>query len=153
ALRALGEGSRPGETCPPPERLWATLARELPPEERRDVIDHIAGCASCAEAWRLAVEIHPEPLSTTPSASRTWLVRVFAPTSLVPLAAAAALLLAVGGGLVLVQRPKTSTPGYREAGPSPITSLLSEREPLSREAFRLRWSPGPEGARYDVRVT
>jgi hypothetical protein len=154
ALRALAEGARPGEKCPPPERLWATLRAELPVDERREVIDHMASCPSCAEAWRLAVEIHPGPLPAAAPERRSWPASLFAAPSSVPLAAAAALVVAIGAGLfVLRESGPPSKPGYREAGPSAIRSLVPEGESLPRDAFRLRWSPGPEGARYDVRVT
>jgi len=154
ALRALADGARPGEKCPPPERLWATLRAELPVEQRREVIDHMASCPSCAEAWRLAVEIHPDPQPAAAPERRSWLATLFTAPPFVPLAAAAALVMAIGTGLVVLREPRPpSPPGYRAAGPSAIRSLLPEDEPLPREAFRLRWSPGPEGARYDVRVT
>src|SRR5262249_41375723 len=140
ALRALGRGSRPGEACPAPDLLWAALHGERPVEERRDVIDHIAGCASCAEAWRLAAEIDPAPPRLASAAGRPWLADRLGSSTYVPLAAAAALLLAIGGGLFLVGAPRTAAPVYRNVGPAPIVALVSEREPLTRDAFRLRWS-------------
>jgi hypothetical protein len=152
ALRALGEEARPREDCPTPERLWGAVRAELPVDERREVIDHVADCLCCAEAWRLAVEIDPEPRPAAAAPAGSWLASFFPSRALVPLAAA--LVLAVGAGVVLFRGTEGPRgPSYREAGPDAIRSLLPEDEPVSRAALRLRWSPGPEGTRYDVRVT
>jgi hypothetical protein len=152
ALRALGEEARPREDCPPPERLWGAVRAELSVDERHEVVDHVAGCLSCAEAWRLAVEIDPEPRPTAQAPVVPWLASIFTWRPLVPLAAA--VVVAFTAGVVLFRAPEAPRePGYREAGPGAIRSLLPEVEPVSRAAFRLRWSPGPEGTRYDVRVT
>jgi hypothetical protein len=153
AWRAAAEGARPRDDCPPAERLWETLRKELPAEARREVIEHLAGCASCSEAWRLAVEMVPEKVPEAP-ASRAWLPGWLTAHRLVPLAAAAALAAAVGLGLLLTRGPGArQEPGYREDRAPRIVSRVAEDVPLPRSDFRLRWSPGPEGARYDVRLT
>ena len=41
----------------------------------------------------------------------------------------------------------------RTLGDTTIESRLAEGEALAADRFILRWSPGPEGTRYDVRVT
>ena len=41
---------------------------------------------------------------------------------------------------------------FRDPGGYKIESLVPS-ETLSRETFRLRWTPGPQGSRYQVRVT
>ena len=152
ALRALGEDAVPREDCPAPERIWGAVRAELPVAERREVVDHVAGCLSCAEAWRLAVEIDPDPRPMAAASTRPWLAAFFESRALVPLAAT--LLVATAAGVLLLRGPEGAhDPGYREAGPAAIRSLLPENEPVSRSSFRLRWSPGPEGSRYDVRVT
>ena len=57
-------------------------------------------------------------------------------------------------GLLFLRGPDGKhDPGYRQPGSEAIRSLLPENEPVSRADLRLRWSPGPEGTRYDVRVT
>ena len=68
------------------------------------------------------------------------------------LAAAAAVVLAATTGIVsLVNQPAAdefrTSPGYA------VTSLVLADTPLPRSEFRLRWTPGPEGSRYQVRVT
>jgi hypothetical protein len=153
ALRAAGEASRPRDGCPPPERLWATLRKELPAGDRREVVEHLAGCPSCSEAWRLAVGMLPEPIGEAPP-SRSWLRAWLGGRPLVPLAAAAALVGAAGLALLLTRGPGgPGRPGYREDRVPRIVSRVAEDAPLPRRDFRLRWSPGPEGTRYDVRLT
>jgi hypothetical protein len=152
AHRSAGLDARPRADCPDAARLWDAAAGTLPAEERRDLVDHTAGCPVCAEAWRLAVEIRSESgpaagasanAPSRPVASR-WPV----------LAMAAALLLAVAGGVVLLRAPQGSTvPGFRQAETPGVRSLLPADAPLPREDFELRWSAGPDGSRYEVFVT
>ena len=68
------------------------------------------------------------------------------------LAAAAALLLSTTIGLVwLLNGPSgdefRAPPGYV------VESLVPADMPLPRDGFTLRWTPGPEGSRYQVRLT
>jgi hypothetical protein len=89
------------------------------------------------------------PIATAASVgarpARSWLV---------PLATAAVLAVAVGGGLWSLRGPSgESPPGYRGNDRGEVRSLVGDDEPLPREDFRLRWSPGPPGSRYDVSVT
>jgi hypothetical protein len=42
------------DACPTPDRLYDAFHRLLPIEERLDIIDHLATCPVCADAWRLA---------------------------------------------------------------------------------------------------
>jgi hypothetical protein len=68
------------------------------------------------------------------------------------LAAAAALLVATTVGIVLLfDRPPADE--YRTPPGYTVASLVPDDVPLSRDAFRLRWTPGPDGSRYQVRVT
>ena len=48
------EHAMPTDDCVPAERLLAAVDGALPAAERDAVIDHIARCPVCAEAWRLA---------------------------------------------------------------------------------------------------
>ncbi|HEY6548397.1 MAG TPA: hypothetical protein VI589_10840 [Vicinamibacteria bacterium] len=152
ALRALGEEARPREDCPSPEHLWGAVRAEVPVNERREVVDHVADCLACAEAWRLALEIDPTPRPTVVAPAASWLGAFFTARALVPLAAGVVLAGAVG--VLLLRGPeKPADPGFREAGLAAVRSLLPENDPLPRSAFRLHWSAGPEGSRYDLRVT
>ncbi|MFI5008279.1 MAG: hypothetical protein ACHQKZ_12595 [Solirubrobacterales bacterium] len=151
ALKALGEAAAPREDCPAPEQLWGAMRAELPVERRRDVVDHVAGCLVCAEAWRLAVEIDPDPRPVSAAHAPSWFAAPFELRALAPLAAV--LVVAIAGLFFLRGPDGKQDPGYRQPGSEAMRSLLPEDEPVSRADLRLRWSPGPEGARYDVRVT
>ncbi len=48
------ETSVPTDDCPSAEELLDAYPRQLDPERAAAVLDHIAVCAVCAEAWRIA---------------------------------------------------------------------------------------------------
>ncbi len=48
------ESGIPTDRCPEPEVLLDAFEGTLKLEDFNDVLDHIAGCAVCGEAWRLA---------------------------------------------------------------------------------------------------
>ena len=132
------------ESCPAAAELWSAVRGEGTLESRRALIDHTSACGACAEAWRLAKDVSRD----LASARRPW-QRSFA-----PLAAAAALVLALGGGVWLYWVPRNvEAPVFRGGEAPVIRSLVREDEALPRRDFRLRWSSGPDGSRYDVRVT
>jgi hypothetical protein len=147
AFAALGERAAPGPACPEPDRLWAAATAESPVEERHEIIAHTASCASCAAAFRLArglsedasrqVEPHGRLLQ------RPWLRWA------APLAAVAAALILV----VLVPGMWRNEPApYRGGESREIVAEIPEAAVLPREQADLRWSPGPPGSRYEVRV-
>jgi hypothetical protein len=152
AHRSTGFDARPRADCPEAARLWDAAAGTLPVEERRDLVDHTAGCPVCAEAWRLLVEIRSlSGMATSVSANAPGRAAV---SRWPALAMAAAMLLAVAGGVVLLRGPQGATaPGFREPVVPGVRSLVPPDAPLRREDFWLRWSPGPEGSRYEVFVT
>ena len=147
--RVFSESSahaRPTEACPEPERLWAACHGELPATETRDVVDHTAACAVCAEAWRLAIEIDDVPAGAREVSSRAWKVW----GGLAAAAAVAALALL---GLQQIRRPgEPEAPVFRESEQTGVRALVSEDRPLPRERCLLRWSSPVEGARFDVHV-
>ncbi|MEZ4239628.1 MAG: sigma-70 family RNA polymerase sigma factor [Myxococcota bacterium] len=57
---AFGRG-RPADDCPAPDVLLDAVHAVDPPEARAAVIDHLAVCAVCAEAWRLATLRRDDP--------------------------------------------------------------------------------------------
>lgn len=144
--------SRGGERLAHPsgDDLWAAVRGELAAERRRALVDHTAACAACAQAWRLAVEMTPDPIHAAvpkPAGARPALYW------LAPLAAAAVAAV-VGAGLWQWRAPvPDAAPGYRGGDAGEIRSLVGDGEALPREDFRLRWSAGPEGSLYDLRAT
>lgn len=140
-----------GETVtehPAPETIWSAVRCELPPDGVREVIEHTALCADCAEDWRLAVAFEQESgrSAATAPARRPSVVRR-GPW----LAAAAAVIALVAVGLNQ-DLWRQEAPVYREAGRQAIVRSQTEAS-LPRERALLRWSPGPEGSTYDLLVS
>jgi hypothetical protein len=135
--------ARPAADCPEPERLWNAARGALPPAETRALVDHTASCAACAEGWRLAASL--APAAVRPARTRFGARRA----ALLGAAAATVLALVLVPSLMRDDLP----PGADLRGQAAsLRSLISETEPLSREACILEWSAGPEGSRYAIEV-
>lgn len=147
ALRAERERARPRDDCPPPESIWQAVRLELPVDERGAIIDHVADCAACAEAWQLASELGGDQRSAARASQR--LAAVLQSRLYLPLAAA--LVLLVGGIAYLGRQHPTSIPRTPVAGV--LDTGIPEGSVFPRNDFRLRWTAGPAGSRYDVVVT
>lgn len=147
AFAGLSERGMPGPECPDPDRIWAAATAEGTAEERQEIIAHTATCASCAGAFRLALGLSGE----RDRAARVEPLRVPWFRRTAPLAAlAAALLVAV---LVPLWRAQQAPPQYRDdAERLEIRSQIAEGAILPRQQAVLRWSAGPPGSRYEVRV-
>jgi hypothetical protein len=149
AFAGLSEQAAPRPDCPDPDRLWAAATAESPPAERHEIFDHIASCASCAAAFRLArglsassqeksSQIAPFP-RLQPRRWQRWSA-AFA-------AAAAVLVLAV-----LLPRWWNRPELYRGGEASEILSQIPDDAPLPRGQADLRWTAGPPGSQYEIRV-
>ena len=133
-----------GTDCFDAERILDVVLGKRPASERRALADHAAGCAECAAAWRLAREYAKEArLSSAPARTLPW--RWIG-------AAAALLVLALAAPLVMQRLSPGGAPALRSVGHEAIESLTPSDRPLPADAFELRWSAGPEGTRYDLRV-
>ena len=143
AWATLSEEAAPTEACPEPERLWAAVRGELSAEATRGLVEHTLSCGACAEAWRLAREVAsglpwPEAFDLAPARPRWGGLGTL-------LAAAAAVVVAT-----TLARPPLSP--YREVGAVVVRSRLPAGRLLPRSQCVLRWSPGPAGSHYDLRV-
>jgi hypothetical protein len=129
------------------DRIWLAVSGELPAADRRELIDRMASDAACAEAWRAACELWQASQGHAGVALRpdrmgwrsNWLLM------------AATILIATAVGVVsLLDTPPAdefrASPGYV------VSSLVQAETSLPRDSFRLQWTPGPEGSRYQVRV-
>lgn len=163
---AAGSGRPVPEECPEPGRLWEGAAGELPADELRTVIDHLAACPDCSEEWRLALAVReeaedqarrPEAAAAASTASAERRARWGALPRTARRWAAAAAVAVIGLGLAGVWWSQQQGPDgpavYRQGEEVAIESLLPEGESLSREEPVLRWSAGPEGSTYDVLVS
>jgi hypothetical protein len=138
-------------SCPTAETLWSAVRGELPAEQMREVVDHVAACAACAEDWRLAAELNRQEERAAAVPGKVIQGRF---GQWRPLAAAAALAagLLIAVGVYHVNQPARE-PAYREAQHAGIRSLLPQGQALSREATVLRWSPLAGAVSYDVQVS
>jgi hypothetical protein len=140
---------RGGRQCLPWERLWDSAHGTLSRRDEEPVLLHLGECSACAAAWRMAREMALDaPDGRVPVPARRW-----RPSRWIPIAAAAALLVVVGAIGVQVLRDRTpSAPVYRSPGADWLHSELAADQVLPRDHCLLRWTPGPEGTTYQVRV-
>jgi len=148
AFAGLSEQAAPRPDCPDPDRIWAAAIAEAPPAERHEIFDHIASCASCAAAFRLARGLSQErssqqdgqvePFPASQPRWRRW-------------GAALAAVAAVLALAVLIPRWNRPEP-YRGGESREIQSQIPDEAPLPRGQAVLRWTAGPPGSQYEVRV-
>lgn len=156
AWRQVADSVSAPDECPSPETLWDAAHDRLEPRTTRDVVDHMARCPACAEAWRLALEVEPEAGDRTTSTPASESKSPLRPTraSWRPAALAVAALLAMVIGWRFMAPGDPAPDPWRERGALPgIESLVAEDVALGREDFVLAWQGAPAGARYDVLIT
>ena len=135
---------------------------DLDTKTLHSVLDHLAGCRVCTEAWRLAMELEPRPEPTPEPTSepvgepfwRYWVdgatAAIRAPREhLAPLSGLAAALMMLIAVSVLVLQTSERPSRLRSAG-SVVLELTSPAK-LPRDACVLEWTAFPE-ALYDVRI-
>lgn len=140
------DGAASTEDCPPAERIWEAARGRLTVEERLAIIDHVTLCPACVEAWRLAraMDAPVAALGVPTHPSRyAWRAMTWP-------AAAAALLVAASIAVLWWLPPP---PIDRDPGARHLETITPDGAALPREAFVLRWKPGPSGSRYRVVVT
>jgi hypothetical protein len=149
-FQALGETSQRELSQDEIDRVWRAVSGQLPAEERRDLVDRMAGDAALAEAWRSAQELSRAAAAGVGSGGRRsgWQV-----TRASWLAAAAVLIAVIGAGIVYQRSGVPRDETFRDPGHYVIESLVQPTVELPRNAFRLRWTPGPPDTRYQVTVT
>jgi hypothetical protein len=129
---------------------------ELAPQALREVVDHTARCAACAEDWRLAVEVNrqaEEQEETAPvQLPANVVVGRFGRWRAVAAAAAlaAGLLVAVG---IYRETVVPGQPTYRDTPQAAVSSLIAAGQALPRQAAVLRWTPLSGASSYDVSVS
>src|SRR5690348_10154673 len=93
AWAALAERATPTDACPPAERLWDAAHGELAPDEVATLVDHVAQCALCAEAWEISADLAKEGASAPAARVLTFPNRRV--WTWAPLAAAAVIVIGV----------------------------------------------------------
>jgi hypothetical protein len=146
AFRSLSAEGRTDCSREELERVWRAVSGELPAAERHDIVDRMAAEPAVAEAWRIAHELRAaqqEPLGGAESPARSWRPAW--------IGLAALLVLSVGAGLLQLRQAPTDT--FRDSGRYVVEPLVVSDATLPRDRFVLRWKAGPDGSRYQVRVT
>ena len=148
AFQSLGDTAREEPSAAELEQIWQAVSGELPAPERLELVERSASDPALAEAWRVAQELWravPQPVPTPARDARSW-TRSW-------MAAAAVLLVGVAVGLFLQLSPDRRDSAFRDSDRYVIEPLVQPDATLPRDAFRLRWTPGPQDSRYQVRVT
>jgi len=147
AFQSLAESARGDVSAADLDLVWRAVSGELPAAERGELVDRTATDPALAEAWRAARELQHAAAPATAAA----------PDRFVPrrswLAAAALLLIGVATAVVFQLPPFSREETFRDADHYVVEPLLQGDATLPRNAFRLRWRPGPPESRYRVRVT
>lgn len=132
------------DACPDANMLAAFAEGALAAPERDDLEIHFAECHRCQEALASMARAWPAPDAALPSASARW--RFFRPRWLVPLAAAAILVMYVAVRPVIAPYfpPTTVGPAPEVAQtPAPVpTQVMADARPSSPEL-----TPPPPPAR------
>ena len=155
-LRAAFTAPAQGAPEPHPEAdtIWSAVRGELPPSELREVVEHTAMCASCAEDWRLAAEFERQAAVETAKPAPNVVYGRFRQL------AADCRGRGDGGGYP----DRGRHPDVRPAGCRTRTGLpqrAAHRGALApprgpgppRQAAVLRWSPVPGASLYNVQAT
>jgi hypothetical protein len=146
AFAARKQSHVPNE-CPDPELLFEAASGNLAQDRRMTLLDHVARCAECTEAWRLAMELGARPAETEASAPPVPTRRPAWQSAL-----AASIVLVAGFATYLALPVRQDAQEYRDAT-EPLAPRSLVTESLPRDGFVLRWSPGPSGATYAVRLS
>jgi hypothetical protein len=139
-----------GHACTPEDldRIARTLDGDLPAAERRQLVKRLSTDPALAEAWRVTHQLRPDrPAARVRSTAARRPLAL--PSSWIAAAAVAALAI----GAVMVLRYQPSAGALRDSGVYTIESRLADGMSLPRDGFRLQWNPGPQDARYQVRIT
>jgi len=150
-LAVLAETAVPQEDCPEPDRIWAAVAGELPPDELREMVSHTAACVVCAEAWRLAVELEREATEdledegSDERSQRTVFWRNWAQVAAMVVVLAGAAFLTHEGGPFSGNAPPPEV--VRSGAGTRVVALTSPSELQPRDDLVLAWEwqpPAPE---------
>ena len=149
--RALAAPGSAGEGCPPADTIFAAAHGELAPEQLGAVLDHVAECSACTEAWLLAVELSKEAAPAGKVLVGDFASRPRRRWSTV-FGSLAALLLAALLLPYLRHQPGPS-PDPVERGEGKFV-IVDESLKLDRRHCVLRWrlEPVAPGARFEVTV-
>lgn len=148
-------GAPATNACPPADRLWAGAAQSLGNPELEALLDHVAACGPCSDAWRIAVDVQRDSSLGHDGATvvpfgprRRWASVVWA----AGLAASVVLMIHLAVPRTSAPPPVPDAGPLRGAQPGAPRSLVDDGATLARNACVLRWTEAGPGAQYFVRV-
>ncbi len=149
AFASFAEVAGAGAACPGADELWDAAAGRGERARVEAVVLHLGECGVCAAAWRVARDLQQAVAGARVlTGPRRWYRRTWVQV----VAAAAALIFAAGLAVQLGTARREATAEFRGREGDWIRPLVIDGQPLERERCVLRWTPGPKGTVYDVRV-
>lgn len=167
-LAQVSDRARPGPDAPSPDELWAAAHGEYDARRALQVVDRALADPVAWEEWRLmqafeqALAVQTEggeehaanddPSDASGDDQGRWRERGWIT---VGVGLAAALVAVISMKAATEVRPVVVDDAaiYRDEAREGPRSLLGPDPTLPREAFELRWEPGPEGVRYELQVS
>lgn len=140
AAYADGVTNRPvqREGCPSPEQIRALVERAGPEPDRLATLDHVMGCSACCREYDLM-----QSVAAGRGGDRQ--------RRLVPLAAAAVVVLLFGGTIAFVALRANSQADALRGNRSAV-ELVSPRGAEGSRPVNFIWRSQPEGAVYTLEV-
>jgi hypothetical protein len=158
------------DRCPSASEIWDGVHGHLPARRLREVVEHLASCSPCAEAWRMALALE-RPAGAEDGAGAAAGVAAERPAwagaapgsrfrpgwrlyGAVATAAAAVFAVVLGTHDFRRGQPPPVVIAQRGGAAAPRTAtqwLTLSDSVLPPGGARLRWS-GPPGAIYDLTV-
>jgi len=150
AFASVAERAGAGAECPSADVLWESADGRCDRRQLEAVVFHLGECGDCAAAWRLARGLLEDEgdARVLPGPPR-WFHRTWIQAA----AAAAALAIAVGLAVQFRAQRTQGVAEFRGQEGDWIASLVPETETLARDRCVLRWTAGPKGTVFDIRVT
>jgi hypothetical protein len=128
--RAFADDTTSGTDCPPAVQVWEAVNGQLDPADTAAVVDHVASCGACAEAWRLARDLEPETIASSPIP----FPKKRRPSAAWPLLAAAAILvLAIGAWPLFRGTPAPAAPVANAVAPAPSSAPAPASAPVPEQ--------------------
>ncbi len=143
ARHLADRGGSGRERCVPPEALLAVLERSGNDASRLATLDHVGACAACARDLDLLRAVFRAG-APTPAPKRAWM-----PSHLGRFAAAAALVLTVGGVTMLARGPRDAVMRGGATELRPIAPNASAPAPVP---VVLSWHGLPSAVSYEVEI-
>jgi hypothetical protein len=147
------------EGHPSPEELLALVQREGPEEQRLEVLDHVMACDDCRSDFELLRAVE-DAGATAPTATEAPALPDVIPlrrpgrrwTRFVPMALAAALLLAVGLSVGVPRFGGDATSDVMRGEADAVTLLSPSTEAAAGSPILFAWRPIAGARRYELEV-